>query len=367
MKSFLTVATLFISLQATAEFLGVIPRELLRGKSKRGTQTWKPQPSNATMEKPLPVTGKAEQKVKLSEEFSPEVERGKFSLRRIKEKIEVQLKTPAEPLKPRKLQKESLRISTAQTHMKPAKRKINAIAGKERDSRTQEAEFAEFEEALLRSSKEISLDQSPFMESKSSQPTPIPKTKRYIPLQVHDQKKLVYDEHRNRQMPDLAGNPDNPNAFRQITGVKTTTGKPVKRSRTMIARLRECQQLGKYFSETRSHQSFALNLYETRCFHIVEQLAIPQRLDLLYPIQATFLELKGNHLDANKYLTRSYQENPEDFLANYKLMRNLKNIGQPGVANHLFSHYTQSSAAEKIQPQQRKLLLRLKSELSLRP
>ena len=44
----------------------------------------------------------------------------------------------------------------------------------------------------------------------------IPKSKRYVRLQVNDQSRLITDEQRNRSIPGLAGSPGKPNAFGHI-------------------------------------------------------------------------------------------------------------------------------------------------------
>ena len=57
----------------------------------------------------------------------------------------------------------------------------------------------------------MSLPQEENLISEDS--SPIPKSKRNTRFQDHDQNKLIADEQRNRQIPDLAGTPDKPNAF----------------------------------------------------------------------------------------------------------------------------------------------------------
>jgi len=132
----------------------------------------------------------------------------------------------------------------------------------------------------------------------------------------------------------------------------------------IVALLQKCQKLGNYMKEGSADQPRAIELYKTHCFAVVDQIAIPQGLDLLYPVQASYLEWIGNFREANRYLTLLYQMNPRDLDTNLAFIRNLKELGEIAMATDLLKFYQESPDAKSLEDADRRLLQEIGAELS---
>lgn len=138
-----------------------------------------------------------------------------------------------------------------------------------------------------------------------------------------------------------------------------TTGKA-----SIVGLLEKCQKLGGYMQTKTSDQNRAFELYKTHCFAVISQVAIPQNLDLLYPLQTAYLDWIGDHAQSNQYHTLLYQLNPNDLHINISFARNLKNLGELAMATELLNFYKESPGAKKLEDSDRRLLMEVESELS---
>ena len=133
---------------------------------------------------------------------------------------------------------------------------------------------------------------------------------------------------------------------------------------TIVGLLEKCQKLGSYMQTDSSDTDRAFELYKLHCFAVISQVAIAQKLDLLYPLQTAYLDRIGEHAKANQYHTLLYQLNPRDLHTNISLARNLKNLGEIAMATELLNFFKESPWAKKLEDSERRLLLEIESELS---
>ncbi len=150
--------------------------------------------------------------------------------------------------------------------------------------------------------------------------------------------------------------------------VAPQTHKPVdldeKSTPRVAALLNKCVKLGAYFKQDSPDQQRALELYQIHCSEVVEQIAIPQKLDLLYWVQAKYLEIHGKYREANRYHTLLYQMNPQDFSTTLDFIQNLKNLGEAEMAVDLLGFFQESPAGRILEDEQRRILQELETDLN---